>query len=102
MKQIIVEKNIPVNNNAYFNNVNFYINNLSNSQVVDGEYDAEKRKAQVKEQYQEIQRISRCDTVDAQVYNIIDGEVKAFIDGKYTAEKTAEIIQDKVILYLNE
>ncbi len=93
---------IPVNNNAYFNNVNFYLRNLGNTQAVNGEYDAEKRKAQVKEQYKEIQRISVCDTLDAQVYEIIDSEAKAFIDEKYSAEKTAEIIQDKVMLYLNE
>jgi ABC-type glycerol-3-phosphate transport system substrate-binding protein len=93
---------IPVNNNAYLNNVNFYISNLGNTQPVNGEYDAEKRKEQVKEQYQEIQRISVCDTIDAQVYDIIDSEAKNFIDGKYSAEKTAEIIQEKVMLYLNE
>ncbi len=93
---------IPVNNNAYLNGVNFYISNLGNSQVVSGEYDAEKRKAQVKEQYEEIQKISVCDTVDAQVYEIIDNEAKSFIDGKFSAEKTAKIIQDKVMLYLNE
>ncbi len=93
---------LPVNNNAYLNNVNFYISNLGNTQPVNGEYDAEKRKVQVKEQYQEIQKISVCDTVDAQVYDIIDGEAKAFIDGKYSAEKTAAIIQNKVMLYLNE
>lgn len=93
---------IPVNNNAYLNSVNFYINNLGNSEAVAGEYDAEKRKEQVKEQYQEIQKISVCDSVDAQVYDIIDNEAKYFIDGKYSAEKTAEIIQNKVTLYLNE
>lgn len=93
---------IPVNNNAYLNNVNFYISNLGNNQTVNGEYNAEKRKAKVKEQYQEIQKISVCDTVDAQVYDIIDTEAKNFIDGKYSAEKTAEIIQEKVMLYLNE
>ncbi len=93
---------IPVNNNAYLNNVNFYISNLDNTKPENGEYDSEKRKAQVKEQYKEIQKISVCDTVDTQVYNIIDSEAKAFIDGKYSAERTAEIIQDKVMLYLNE
>ncbi len=93
---------MPVNNKAYLNNVNFYISNLGNAQPINGEYDAEKRKAQVREQYQEIQKISVCDTVDAQVYEIIDNEAKAYIDGKFSAEKTAEIIQNKVMLYLNE
>lgn len=93
---------IPVNNNAYLNNVNFYISNLGDTQPVNGEYDAEKRKAQVKEQYKDIQKISVYDTVDTQVYEIIDSEAKAFIDGKFSAEKTAKIIQDKVMLYLNE
>ncbi|QNU67340.1 extracellular solute-binding protein [Ruminiclostridium herbifermentans] len=93
---------LAVNNNAYLNNVNFYISNLDNAQPIEGEYDAEKRKEQVREQYQEIQEISVCDTVDAQVYDIIDSEAKNFIDGKRSAEKTAEIIQDKVMLYLNE
>ncbi len=92
---------LPVNNNAYLNNVDSHISNL-NDQAVEEVYDAEKRKAQVREQYKEIQRISRCDTVDTQVYNIIDSEAKAFIDGKYSAEQTAKIIQDKVMLYLNE
>lgn len=93
---------LPVNNNAYSNSVNFYISNLINAQAVTGEYDAEKRKAQVKEQYKEIEKISVCSNVDAQIYDIINEEAKNFTDGKYSAKKTAESIQNKVMLYLNE
>lgn len=93
---------LPVNNDAYLNGVNFYISNLDNAQVVHGEYDAEKRKAQVEEQYKEIQKISKCDTVDAEVYNIIDSEAKSFVDGKYSAEQTSKNIQEKIMLYMNE
>jgi ABC-type glycerol-3-phosphate transport system substrate-binding protein len=92
---------LPVNTKAYLSNVNSYISNLGEQAVEEG-YDREKRKLQVKAQLKEIESISRCDTVDTQVYNIIDSEAKAYIDGKYSAEKTAEITQDKVMLYLNE
>ncbi len=93
---------LPVNNNAYINNVSSYISNLSNTQTDNDVYDREKRKAQVKAQLKEIESISRCDTVDAQIYDIIDSEAQSFINGKRTAEQTAEIIQNKVMLYLNE
>ncbi|QNU67318.1 extracellular solute-binding protein [Ruminiclostridium herbifermentans] len=92
---------IPVNTKAYLNNVNCFISNLGD-QAVEEIYDREKRKLQVEAQLKEIDSISICDTVDAQIYNIMDSEVKAFIDGKYSAEQTAKIIQDKVMLYLNE
>ena len=92
---------LPVNTKAYLNNVKCYISNLGD-QAVEETYDREKRKLQVEAQLKEIDSISRCDTVDAQIYNIMDSEAKAFIDGKYSAEKTAKIIQDKVMLYLNE
>lgn len=88
--------NIPVNNNAYLNSANFNIRNLD-AQTADGA-DIEKMRSQLKE----IEKISRCDTTDMQVYEIIDAEAKSFINGKNTAERTAKIIQDKVMLYLNE
>ncbi len=93
---------LPVNINACLNNTNFYIANLKGYQPDTNEYDYEKRKEQVKAQYKEIESISRCDTVDAQIYDIIDSEAQSFINGKRTAEQTAEIIQNKVMLYLNE
>ena len=93
---------LPVNNYAYLNSVKFYISNLSDTNTGNDVYDAEKRKAQVKEQYEEIEKISVCDTVDAQVYDIIENEAKSFVKGKNTAKQTAKIIRDKVMLYLNE
>lgn len=92
---------LPVNNNAYLNNVIYYIGNLK-GQAADNVYDIEKRKMQVKKQLKEIDSISRCDSIDPMVYAIMDGETKAFIDGKKTAQQTAKIIQDKIMLYLNE
>ena len=104
-KNVIAPFYIPVNNNAYLARVNYYMANLGDnagSQSATDEYDMEKRKQQVKTQLKELESISRCDTVDAQIYDIMDSEIKPFIEGKKTAEQTAKIIQDKVMLFLNE
>ena len=36
------------------------------------------------------------------IYNIIREETMPFFEGEYTAEKTAEIIQNRVSIYLSE
>lgn len=49
-----------------------------------------------------IQNIKKCTLGDANVENIIAKELPDFVNGRKTAEQTAKVIDDKVMILLNE
>ena len=49
-----------------------------------------------------VKAIDKCQIDDDTIYTIIDEELPDFLNGRKTAKQTAEVIDEKVSLYLNE
>jgi len=95
---------MPVNIKAYMKSVNFNIENLGGSakiEPMDGSSEEKILKAR-EAQLERIENIGRCEMVDDTIYSIMNEEAKPFLEGKQTAAQTAQMMQDKVTIYLNE
>lgn len=49
-----------------------------------------------------LEQVSRYDICDSHIEDILDDEITRFLSGDQSSDKTAEIIQNKISLYLNE
>jgi multiple sugar transport system substrate-binding protein len=97
---------LPINYNAFLESTKSAIKGEFFSSYKSGEELDEKGQAifdayvPVMDQYTDL--LNTYITRDAYIDNTVDAEVKNFFDGSKTAEEVANVLQNKISLYLNE
>lgn len=92
----------PINKKYLIDNTNIIFENLGSDQNVKRNFDVLIPKDVLDKNFDTIEELGISQMIDYWLLDIINSELKAYLDGSKTAEQTARTIDEKVQLYLNE